>query len=260
MGDLNVCRDLIDSADTLEQLSISIVDPMGGKELEAQRNEEAMRFIINPETPHRRIFNQILADSLLPNASKEGILIDTTRLVQTRNRLRMYTVWNSLKNLRPSNYGSRIDFILVSSKLEKLVRGGDILPDVLGSDHCPVYSDLALDVFEVKPNTANVAIPKFEARYKYNLRNHDILEMFAKKDPGKGHNKQQSRITKGVSTKRKNISDSKPLDSFFQKKIHQSKSLRNYQSQINKQDRHQNLLLKTRLESPLYANMGKNPY
>lgn len=218
MGDLNVCRDLIDSADTLEQLSISIVDPMGGKELEAQRNEEAMRFIINPETPHRRIFNQILTDSLLPNASKEGILIDTTRLVQTRNRLRMYTVWNSLKNLRPSNYGSRIDFILVSSKLEKLVRGGDILPDVLGSDHCPVYSDLALDILEVKPNTANVAIPKFEARYKYNLRNHDILEMFAKKDPGKGPNKQQSRITKGVSTKRKNIIDSKPLDSFFQKK------------------------------------------
>ncbi|EHN03737.1 Apn2p [Saccharomyces cerevisiae x Saccharomyces kudriavzevii VIN7] len=175
MGDVNVCRDLIDSADMLEEFSIPIIDPMGGKDLEQRYRDEAIQFIVNPETPHRRIFNQILFDSLLPDASKEGILIDTTRLIQTRSRLRMYTVWNSLKNSRPSNYGSRIDFILASSKLEQCIKAGDILPDILGSDHCPVYSDLDLRDQEVKSSTTEISIPKFEARYKFNLRNRNVF-------------------------------------------------------------------------------------
>lgn len=48
MGDVNVCRDLIDSADTLEQFSIPITDPMGGTKLEAQYRDKAIQFIINP--------------------------------------------------------------------------------------------------------------------------------------------------------------------------------------------------------------------
>ncbi|EJS44656.1 apn2p [Saccharomyces arboricola H-6] len=221
MGDVNVCRDLIDSADTLEQFSIPISDPMGGEELEARYRDKAMQFIINPETPHRRIFNQILSDSLLPDASKEGILIDTTRLIQTRNRLRMYTVWNSLKNLRPSNYGSRIDFILISSKFKQLIKAGNILPDILGSDHCPVYADLDLKDHKMELNTIKVSTPKFEARYKYNLRNHNVLEMFAKKDLNKELNKEPKKqhycITKETNTKKSGSIVSKPLDSFFRK-------------------------------------------
>ncbi|QHS71548.1 DNA-(apurinic or apyrimidinic site) lyase APN2 [Saccharomyces paradoxus] len=218
MGDVNVCRDLIDSADALEQFSIPITDPMGGTKLETQYRDKAIQFIINPDTPHRRIFNQILADSLLPDASKRGVLIDTTRLIQTRNRLRMYTVWNILKNLRPSNYGSRIDFILVSSKLEQCIKAGDILPDVLGSDHCPVFSDLDVRDQGIEPSTAQVTIPKFEARYKYNLRNHNVLEMFAKKENNKKSNNQQYRIAKVINKKKCSSIKKKSLDSFFQKK------------------------------------------
>lgn len=217
MGDVNVCRDLIDSADTLEQFSIPITDPMGGTKLEAQYRDKAIQFIINPDTPHRRIFNQILADSLLPDASKRGILIDTTRLIQTRNRLKMYTVWNMLKNLRPSNYGSRIDFILVSLKLERCIKTADILPDILGSDHCPVYSDLDIVDDRIEPGTTQVAIPKFEARYKYNLRNHNVLEMFAKKDTNKESNKQKYCVSKVMNTKKNSNIKNKSLDSFFQK-------------------------------------------
>ncbi|CAI4055084.1 DNA-(apurinic or apyrimidinic site) lyase APN2 SKDI_02G0900 [Saccharomyces kudriavzevii IFO 1802] len=217
MGDVNVCRDLIDSADMLEEFSIPIIDPMGGKDLEQRYRDEAIQFIVNPETPHRRIFNQILFDSLLPDASKEGILIDTTRLIQTRSRLRMYTVWNSLKNSRPSNYGSRIDFILASSKLEQCIKAGDILPDILGSDHCPVYSDLDLRDQEVKSSTTEISIPKFEARNKFNLRNRNVLEMFAKKELGKESKQQQYRIFKGDNTKKSSSVKSKSLDSFLRK-------------------------------------------
>ena len=43
---------------------------------------------------------------------------------------------------RPSNYGARIDYILVSEGLLPWVKHSDIQPDVFGSDHCPVYLDL----------------------------------------------------------------------------------------------------------------------
>lgn len=44
--------------------------------------------------------------------------------------------------IRPSNYGSRIDYILCSPGLRPWIKGGDILNKVFGSDHCPVYIDL----------------------------------------------------------------------------------------------------------------------
>lgn len=43
---------------------------------------------------------------------------------------------------RPSNYGSRIDYILCSPGLRPWIKGGDIQNKVFGSDHCPVYIDL----------------------------------------------------------------------------------------------------------------------
>jgi AP endonuclease-2 len=43
---------------------------------------------------------------------------------------------------RPSNYGSRIDYILCSPGLRPWIKGGDIQDKVFGSDHCPVYIDL----------------------------------------------------------------------------------------------------------------------
>lgn len=43
---------------------------------------------------------------------------------------------------RPSNYGSRIDYILCSPGLRPWIKGGDIQSKVFGSDHCPVYIDL----------------------------------------------------------------------------------------------------------------------
>ena len=54
-------------------------------------------------------------------------------------------------------------------------------------------------------------------RYKYNLRNHDVLEMFAKRKPNKESNKDGYRIAKDVDTKRSGTKN-KSLDSFFQKK------------------------------------------
>lgn len=56
-------------------------------------------------------------------------------------RLGMYTCWSQLINARPANYGTRIDYTLVSPGIRDWVKGADIQPEVPGSDHCPAYVD-----------------------------------------------------------------------------------------------------------------------
>ena len=49
-----------------------------------------------------------------------------------------YTWWSHFANARARNVGWRIDYFLISSILVKKLKNAFILPDVLGSDHCPV--------------------------------------------------------------------------------------------------------------------------
>jgi AP endonuclease-2 len=50
--------------------------------------------------------------------------------------------WDTRTNARESNYGARIDYILLTKGLLPWFKHGDIQPDVRGSDHCPVFIDL----------------------------------------------------------------------------------------------------------------------
>lgn len=49
-----------------------------------------------------------------------------------------YTWWNPITNSRPKNVGWRIDYFLVSEALRPKLKKAWILPEVMGSDHCPV--------------------------------------------------------------------------------------------------------------------------
>ena len=62
--------------------------------------------------------------------------IDTLRIFKQGNGY--YTWWSHFANSRARNVGWRIDYVLVSGSLRDKVRGAEIHPDVLGSDHCPV--------------------------------------------------------------------------------------------------------------------------
>lgn len=53
-----------------------------------------------------------------------------------------YTWWSHWQKARERNVGWRIDYIFASSKLKKHLKEAGILPEVMGSDHCPVYLDL----------------------------------------------------------------------------------------------------------------------
>lgn len=70
--------------------------------------------------------------------------VDTFRLFN--NELSQYTCWNVLMNMRAVNLGTRIDYVLCSDDIECVSSG--IMPETKGSDHCPVFADFNLEVFE----------------------------------------------------------------------------------------------------------------
>ncbi len=49
-----------------------------------------------------------------------------------------YSWWSYRANARANNVGWRIDYFGVSKQLEDRMKGARILPEVTGSDHCPV--------------------------------------------------------------------------------------------------------------------------
>ncbi|BGP12455.1 hypothetical protein JCM10213_006979 [Rhodosporidiobolus nylandii] len=75
------------------------------------------------------------------NGGKNGVMIDITRYLQPE-RQGMFTCWNTKIDARPSNFGTRLDYILITPGLLPWVKHSDIQRDIVGSDHCPVYLDL----------------------------------------------------------------------------------------------------------------------
>ena len=49
-----------------------------------------------------------------------------------------YTWWSYRANSRKKNLGWRIDYNMVSEKLEQKIHDVKILSDIIHSDHCPV--------------------------------------------------------------------------------------------------------------------------
>lgn len=54
----------------------------------------------------------------------------------------IYSWWSYMFHAREKNSGWRIDYFLVSKKLEKEMKKADIKTEVLGSDHCPILLEV----------------------------------------------------------------------------------------------------------------------
>ncbi len=54
---------------------------------------------------------------------------------------RCATGWNTKISARETNYGTRIDYVLVTPGLLPWIKASDIQPSIKGSDHCPVFVD-----------------------------------------------------------------------------------------------------------------------
>jgi exodeoxyribonuclease-3 len=67
---------------------------------------------------------------------------DTYRLING-NKVE-YSWWSQRAGARPKNVGWRIDYFFIDAKLKSKVKDAFILPEVYGSDHCPIGLDIKL--------------------------------------------------------------------------------------------------------------------
>lgn len=138
-GDLNVVRDALDTANLLERL-----------------RKEEMTMADFFSAPSRRVFNQLLFEGNVIGPRDEGrenpVLWDLGRRFHP-TRQGMFTCWDTKKNCRPGNFGSRIDYVLCSDAMKTWFIDSNIQEGLIGSDHCPVFAMLddivAIDGVEV---------------------------------------------------------------------------------------------------------------
>ncbi|KAM9475284.1 DNA-(apurinic or apyrimidinic site) endonuclease 2 isoform 2-T2 [Clarias gariepinus] len=72
-----------------------------------------------------------------------GNFIDTFRHFHP-SRINAFTCWSTRTGARQTNYGTRIDYIFANRLLvEKNLLNADIMPEVEGSDHCPIWAKLS---------------------------------------------------------------------------------------------------------------------
>ena len=108
--------------------------------------ESKIAFIEFYEAPWRVWFKQILSD----------VFIDSFRKIHPAQN-DAYTCWNVVTSARESNYGTRIDYILVSKNWGvNVITDAATHPNIMGSDHCPISVELAIE--DSINLTANVSI------------------------------------------------------------------------------------------------------
>ncbi|KAK0663967.1 putative DNA-lyase 2 [Cercophora samala] len=128
-GDLNIIRSELDTAGLVEQL---------------RKEEVSLDDFFS--SPSRRFLNQILFGGRVVGGRDDGreepVLWDLCREFHP-TRTGMYTCWDTRKNCRPGNFGSRIDYVLCSSGIKDWFVDSNIQEGLLGSDHCPVYATMS---------------------------------------------------------------------------------------------------------------------
>ncbi len=126
-GDLNIVRSEMDTAGLAERL-----------------RKEGMTLDEFLSTPSRRFFNHLVFGGRVYGERDEGrepVLWDLCREFHP-TRPGMFTCWETRKNARPGNFGSRIDYVLCSPAIKDWFIDANIQEGLLGSDHCPVYATI----------------------------------------------------------------------------------------------------------------------
>ena len=162
-------------------------------------------------------------DANMDNYGKKcncGVLIDVFRYFH-KDEKNAFTCWNTKTRARETNYGTRIDYILASENLllNELI-ACSIRPDILGSDHCPVETELKTDFVQSSslPELCAINMPELCGKQQgikaYFTAGCKKTKRFLDDDGTNG----------GVNKKRKKAEDKSNLLNFFSKtKVSQPK-------------------------------------
>lgn len=95
-------------------------------------------------------------------------LLDCFRRIYP-DRRNAFTCWNTVTGARENNYGTRIDYIIAGAKFAgESLEDCDIMPQFLGSDHCPVHAKFVVSTavnssFNAPNGAANRGVLDFRA-------------------------------------------------------------------------------------------------
>ncbi|XP_061528104.1 DNA-(apurinic or apyrimidinic site) lyase 2 [Phycodurus eques] len=119
------------------------------------------------DNPGRKWLNGFLRDEKASaDFSHSGKFVDTFRYFHP-TRACAFTCWSTLTGARRTNYGTRIDYIFADNQLaEEQFVAADIMPEVEGSDHCPVWGVLRCSLLPSSkpPPLATCYLPEFAGK------------------------------------------------------------------------------------------------
>ncbi|KAF8875958.1 Endonuclease/exonuclease/phosphatase [Gymnopilus junonius] len=138
VGDLNACASIEDHCEGRLMVEKGLKEGLEGEEGFWGRE-------------HRRW----LRDWLIKEDGTGGCMVDIVRKFWP-DRKGMYTCWNTKISARETNYGTRIDFILITPGLVPWIKAADIQPQIKGSDHCPVFVDMHDEITNLDGSTTKL--------------------------------------------------------------------------------------------------------
>lgn len=225
MGDINVSPDLIDSDETIAEGFEKglIVKSTSADDFEKDNKQQVIRFKVSTEA--RKLVNRYLFDTshMVPSDKSQKLCHDITRELQGR-RLKMYSCWNTLKNNRPQNIGSRIDLFLGTEDVSKSAQASDVWPFLYGSDHCPIYLDIDLtssclkNMMERNQYSTKCNCRHMDAKNYYCIGSDRSIASFFKKPVRKSETIEDDNH--GFKTKRQELMEKKPAEK-VESSVHQ---------------------------------------
>ncbi|XP_054645193.1 DNA-(apurinic or apyrimidinic site) lyase 2 [Dunckerocampus dactyliophorus] len=121
------------------------------------------------DNPGRKWLNSFLRDEKASESTDflhGGQFVDTFRYFHP-TRTGAFTCWSTLTGARQTNYGTRIDYIFADYQLAKeQFTEADIMPEVEGSDHCPVWGALRCSLLPSSkpPPLSTCYLPEFAGK------------------------------------------------------------------------------------------------
>lgn len=154
-------------------------------------------------------------------------LVDTYRHLHPHTR-QAYTCWSTLTSARSTNYGTRIDYILIGKNLVSHLTDAGIMVDIQGSDHCPVYAELSIAFRPANkpPSLCSSYWPEFAGKQKKLSACFAAVRQKGSKrlydnEPQDGVKKLKVASNKGSSKHEQQGDKQKKLSSYFVKTGHQ---------------------------------------
>ncbi|XP_047699569.1 DNA-(apurinic or apyrimidinic site) endonuclease 2 isoform X2 [Prionailurus viverrinus] len=180
------------------------------------------------EDPGRKWMDGLLSSLGCQTGSHVGPFIDSYRCFQPKQE-GAFTCWSAVSGARHLNYGSRLDYVLGDRTLViDTFQDSFLLPEVMGSDHCPVGAVLSVSSVPAKecpplctrflPEFAGtqLKIRRFLVRLKDPVFRHSALKLNNKTQVQMHQNKARVRSTRPRPSQAGSSRGQKNLTSYFQ--------------------------------------------